>query len=493
MYAVEEYKISKDEIINIFEYLLSLRGENEWIEFKENNDNPELIGEYISALANSSTLHKKDHGYLIYGVRNDNKTIVGTNFKWRDSKKGNEPLENWLHRKMNNRVDFYAYEFEYNGFNVVMIEIDKARSYPIKFDNIAYIRVGSEKKNLSAFPEKEKKLWNEFNSVSFEDSNAITNLSIEEILNLLEYQKYYNLLNIPVPISNSEKIISDFIEESFILELNGKYAITNLGAILFSKNINNFKTIKRKAIRVIQYKGKNKVETLQELNYEKGYALVFEEILSNINILLPQNERIGIALRENVKMYPPVALRELIANALIHQDFDIPGTGILIEIFEDRIEITNPGNPLISTDRFIDHSPISRNEKLASIMRRFSICEEKGSGIDKVIKYVELFQLPAPEFIEYDNSMRVILYSYKELTKMEKNDKIRACYQHCCLQYISNEKMTNESLRERFNIDKRNSATASRILADAVEAKVIKEYEPSSESRRYKRYIPYWA
>lgn len=126
-------------------------------------------------------------------------------------------------------------------------------------------------------------------------------------------------------------------------------------------------------------------------------------------------------------------------------------------------------------------------------MRRFKICEEKGSGIDKVIKSVELYQLPAPNFLEYDNGTKVILYSYKQLSEMDRDDKLRACYQHACLQYVSGEKMTNESLRTRFNIEKKNAAIASRILSDAVLSELIKEYQPNSESRRYKSYLPYWA
>ena len=192
-------------------------------------------------------------------------------------------------------------------------------------------------------------------------------------------------------------------------------------------------------------------------------------------------------------MYPEIALRELIANAMIHQDFTINGTGILIELFSNRIEISNPGEPLISIDRFIDHNPISRNEKLASIMRRLKVCEEKGSGIDKVIQSVELFQLPAPKFLEYDNGTKVILYSHKKLSEMEKEDKIRACYQHACLQYVLGDKMTNETLRKRFNIEKKNSAIASRILSEAVLSEMIKETQSNSESKKYKSYLPYWA
>jgi ATP-dependent DNA helicase RecG len=207
---------------------------------------------------------------------------------------------------------------------------------------------------------------------------------------------------------------------------------------------------------------------------------------------LPANEEIGKVFRKEVRMYPEIAIRELVANALIHQDFCETGTGPLIEIFSDRIEFTSPGLPLITTTRFIDEFQ-SRNEKLASFMRRIGICEEKGSGIDKVIFHVELYQLPAPEFLAMEKHTKVILYSFKELNKMDKNDKVRACYQHACLCYVSNLKMTNQSLRERFKIEEKNAAIASRIIRDALDSKIIKEDDPDSSSKKYAKYIPFWA
>ena len=492
MYAIEEYKVSEEELISLLKSLLKLDKENEWIEFKLNNDDPLMIGQYISALSNSAALWNKEHAYLIYGVDDKNKEVLGTNFEFNNSKKGNEPLYNWLYRKLNPQIEFYPYEICYNGKKVLIIEIDKAKLYPIEFDNIAYIRVGQQKRKLCDYKEKEKKLWDMLNKTSFEEEIALSKLKEQDIIDLLDISIYYELLELPFP-ETKEKIIEDFMEEGFIKKIYGKLAITNLGAILFAKNIHKFKSITRKGIRLIQYKDKNKLETVREINYDYGYATCFEEILKNLDLLTPQNEHIGLALRTQVKMYPGLALRELIANAMIHQDFTIGGTSVLIELFNNRIEISNPGAPLISIDRFIDHNPISRNEKLASVMRRFNICEEKGSGIDKVIKSVELYQLPAPNFLEYDNGTKVILYAYKKLSEMDRDDKLRACYQHACLRYVSGDKMTNESLRTRFNIEKKNAAIASRILSDALASELIKEYQPTSESRRYKSYLPYWA
>jgi predicted HTH transcriptional regulator len=146
-------------------------------------------------------------------------------------------------------------------------------------------------------------------------------------------------------------------------------------------------------------------------------------------------------------MYPELAVRELVANAIIHQDFFVTGAGPMVEIFSDRIEITNPGEPLVDTRRFVDTPPKSRNETLASLMRRFRICEERGSGIDKVVFQIELFQLPAPLFETPEGFTRAVLFAHKPLAAMNQADRVRACYMHACLRYVMRQPVTNTSTR----------------------------------------------
>lgn len=191
-------------------------------------------------------------------------------------------------------------------------------------------------------------------------------------------------------------------------------------------------------------------------------------------------------------MFPDLAIRELVANAIIHQDFHSTGTAPLVEIFSNRMEITNPGLPLVKTDRFLDSPPKSRNEALASFMRRIGVCEERGSGVDKVVFQAELYQLPAPIFETTEEHTRVVLFSHKEFREMDKEDRIRACYLHACLRYVQRDFMTNTTLRERFGIDAKNSAMISRIIKDAIEADLIKCHDMSVGSRA-RKYLPFWA
>ena len=135
-----------------------------------------------------------------------------------------------------------------------------------------------------------------------------------------------------------------------------------LASLLRPKNLDEFEEVGRKAVRVIVYKGKNKIDTIREQIGKRGYAVGFEGLIDWINGQLPANEEIGRAFRSETRMYPEIAIRELVANAIIHQDFSEKGFP-MIEIFSDRIEISNPGIPLITPQRFIDEY-VSRNERL---------------------------------------------------------------------------------------------------------------------------------
>lgn len=478
-------------ILKVLEELILLPLETEWLEFKENNYKPEEIGEYISALSNSASLHNKRFAYLIFGIDDINHDIVGTTFKPSQEKIGNQELENWLATLLSPRIDFRIIELELKGKTIVLFSIDATTNTPVEFKGEAFIRVGSYKKKLKDHPEKARKIWTKISNYSFEKGIAERGLSENEVLNFLDYKSYFNLTEQNVP-KNIENILEKLIEEKLITDESSFFNITNLGAILFAKKLDLFESLSRKAVRVIQYHGNNKFHTIKELPGKKGYANGFSGLIQYLDSILPSNEEIGPAFRKEASLYPAIAIRELVANCIIHQDFEIKGTSPMIEIFDNRIEITNPGKPLIPTLRFIDHSPESRNEMLAKLMRRLNICEERGSGIDKVIASCELFQLPAPDFIEGDNFTRVIIFAPKKLRAMDKKDKMRATYQHSCLKFISGEFMTNQSLRERFNVDEKNYPMVSRIIDDAKSENLIKDYDETNKSRKYAKYIPFW-
>ncbi len=479
--------MEKEPLEKLLMNLVALPNENETVEFKVNNASHEEIGRRISALSNSSNLHDKKCAYMAFGIEDIGHDVVGTNFFPSRERIGNDQFEFWLSQHLNPRIDFIIHEFQHEQKNVVIIEIPPAISQPVKFNNIAYIRVGSATPKLNDYPEKESKIWNNINKKSFEKGIARENLTVADVLNLLDYSKYFSLTKQEIP-SETHQFVERMAQHGLVKKVfENSYDITNLGAILFAKNLNDFPTVKRKSVRVVLYKGNTKVDRIKEQEGIFGYAIAFESLLDYINDKLPHNEEITRALRKEVKMYPEEAIREFVANALIHQDLSISGAGPMIEIFDNRIEITNTGEPLIDTDRFIDHPPRSRNEDLASFMRQIGVCEEGGTGIDRALISIALFQLPAPSFEKYDNFTKVTLYAHKDLKKMTLDDKVRACFQHCVLKYIEKSRMTNATLRERLGIGEKNYPAASAIIKATIEKRLIKE------SEKPKEYVPIWA
>lgn len=320
---------------------------------------------------------------------------------------------------------------------------------------------------------------------------ALGGVSADDVVSLLDTQSLFDLLKLPYPAVR-EGVLARCESERLIEKTDAGWDITNLGALLLAKDLRKFESLQRKSARVIIYRGVNKLDTVRDLLGAKGYAVGFEGLISFINGQLPANEVIGQALRSDVQMYPELAIRELVANALIHQDVEETGSFVMVEIFSDRIEISNPGKPLIPPDRFIDEYK-SRNERLADLMRRFGICEEKSSGIDKVVSLAEVWQLPAPDFRVGEHSTTAVLFAHKNFEDMDRRERVRACYQHACLRYVSNQKMTNQSLRERFKLLENKAETVSRIISDAVDESLVKLDDPNSRSRRYAKYVPYWA
>ena len=478
-------------LIGLVRELCKLPAETPWLEFKHNNGDPLEVGEYLSALSNAAALEGRSSAYLVWGVDNGTHEVIGTTFKPHAARKGGEELESWLLRQLSPRLHFRFFSFEVDAKPVVLLEIPRASSKPTAFEGRELIRVGSYRKPLKDFPEQERALWRGFDTTPFEELAAASDLDAAEALALLDYPAYFQLLSLPLPTDQGG--ILERLSDHRLIRQNaaGRWEITNLGGILFARDLSRFKGLARKALRLIVYEGPGRMKTLREQEGRKGYASGFEGLIDYLTALLPRNEVIGKALRREVPMYPDLAVRELIANALIHQDFSILGAGPMVEVFADRMEITNPGEPLVAVDRFLDSPPRSRNEGLASMMRLAGICEERGSGVDKVVFETEFYQLPPPRWERPDGSLRVILFAHRALKDMNKEDRVHATYLHACLRHVMRNPMTNTSLRDRFGIAPKNSAMASRIIKDALLAAVIKPF--GDTKGKHASYVPWWA
>ena len=472
--------------------LLAEHTETEWLEFKHNQENPEEIGEYISALANSATLRERKQAYMIWGVDDKTHEIVGTAFKPRSQKVGNEELESWLRRMLSGNASFTFEQLTIEDRDVVFMIVEKAVYTTVKYKNNGYIRVGSYTKKLKDFPALEAQLWNRLSNEKFEELHALIDLRPDQLIQYIDYEAYFRLMNLRIP-SEIEGILHYLRSEDIVvLQDNGLYAITSMGALLFARNLHEFRNLARKCVRLVRYRDSTKMTIQSEQSFLKGYAAGFEELFQMISILIAGGETIEGGIRRKTYPYPLSTVRELVVNALIHQDLVQTGTGPLIEMYANRCEITNPGCSLVDINRIVDNPPKSRNEKTASLMRRLGICEELGSGWDRIVLDSEAQKLPAPKIVEYQDSTRVTVYAGMPFSDIGYDDKIRACYFHATIRYINDGYLTNASLRERFGLGQSNSAAVSRLIRDAVGKGLIKPLDPTT-APRYMKYVPFWA
>jgi ATP-dependent DNA helicase RecG len=459
---------------------------NEWlnipaegqIEFKEakNTYSTEKVMQYCVAIANEGG------GKLILGVTNSvPRKIVGTH-----AFENIQDIQSKIFERLKFRVD--VEEKQHRDGRLVIFHIPpRPRGLAYEYNGQHWMRIGEELQIMSQ--DQLRAIFDE-GKPDWLSELALTNIGEEDVVRLLDIDTYFRLTKRQPPQNSVLQILE---REKLVVKSRKKFSITNLAAILFAKALDDFDGAKRKAVRVIVYEGKDKPsKRITDVTGKMGYAVGFERLIDFISKYLPTNEIIGKALRETVPMYPDIAIRELVANAIIHQDFNETGTSVIIEIYADRIEISNPGIPSIPPDHFIDEFQ-SRNERLANLMRRLRICEETGRGIDYVIKAVEAFQLPAPDFRVGERRTLAVLFGHKELDEMDTDDRIRACYQHCVLKLVMQEKMTNQSLRERFKLPESKTDLISRIIHETVNAKLIKLANPESASKRYTQYVPYWA
>ena len=484
---------SMSYLYGLIHELIKLPNETEWVEFKCNYNEPQMIGEYISALSNSATLYDKPNSYLVWGINNDTHEIEGTNFNYRKAKKGNEELENWLSHMLTPRLDFKFSEIIIDGNLILVLEVPCAERQPVAFAGVEYIRIGTSKKKLKDYPEKERQLWRAFDTTPFELRIVANNITNDEITMLLDYPKYYDKLNLPIP-KHQDQVFIDFQNEKFIIANDaGNWDITMMGALLIGKELKKFEGMLKKTVRVVWYKGNDRMNAIREKEFSGGYVFSHEEIVQYILTIIPQEEIMDGPIRKSSLAFPEVAIRELLANSMIHQALDQRGTSIMVELFTNRMEFANVGAPLVEINRIVDTTPVTRNEKIAGFMHKCGICEERGSGYDKIIISTSSNNMPAPRIENQSGQFtKVTLLTKIPFNLLSKEDKIRTCYMQACLAYVSRSAITNVDIRTLFGLTISEKAKTSRLIKETVKQGLIKPIDIET-APRYMKYVPFWA
>lgn len=309
----------------------------------------------------------------------------------------------------------------------------------------------------------------------------------------MDFSRYYDKLEMPLP-RNRDKILEDLQHEKFIVKNDaGNWNITNIGALMIAKDLKKFENLHRRSVRVIWYKEKSRLNAIREKEFTGGYAFSHEDIVQYIMTIIPQEEIIVEATRKSIVSFPEIAIRELLANAMIHQDLQQRGTNPMVEVFQNRIEFSNAGEPLVAIERIVDSVPVSRNENIAGFMHKCGICEERGSGYDKIIEATGKNELLAPRIENQNNQFtKAVLFAKIPFNMTTKEDRIRTCYMQACLAYVNYEAINNTDIRNLFGLSIKESYKASRIIKDTVEARLLRPLDDTT-APRYMKYIPYWA
>jgi len=447
------------------------------------SDKTERLAQHLSAFSNM-----KGGGILVYGVHNDGSCFDMTK---EEIDKTVQTLGNIAQNNLVYSIPIEHSVMEFEGHALLFIYIPEQTDKPVHLRGkdiyASYHRSAGQTVKMSR--NQVKALIAASQGITFEQQIARDNLSKEDVLKYLNYNALYRILDKNIP--QSTDAIIERLSDYHLCSFTGQtWNITNLGAILFANELQDFPNMEGHEVIVRKYVGTNNRQQEFEQHGAYGYAVGFEGLIDFI-MRNTGSEKIDVK-RESIPTYPRVAIREFVANALVHQDFGITGMPVTIEIFSNRLSITNAGAPLNDINRLIDLPPQSRNEQLAQMMFTLGICERRGSGIDRAIAAVEKMYLPPVKFTKSEQHTRVFMYPQKSLKEMTKQEKISACYQHACLMYEDGEKINNQSVRERFELSKNDSSVASRIISDTMDARLIKPADIETASKKYMTYIPFY-
>jgi ATP-dependent DNA helicase RecG len=421
------------------------KGESRKIEFKEYLPESSKISKTIISFSNGAG------GKLIIGV-NDKGEITGVS--------EDEVLE--IPDKISNIVYDSCYPAiipeiyieNIKGKNVIIVEVFPGNLKPYYLKSKGklkgtYIRVGAT--NKLSDEEMIMELERQRRNISF-DEECVYDYDLAKI-NLSKLNNdFYRF-------TKKELNEENLINLKLIKEEHGiKYATRAL-ILLTDSNLFSYARIK-----CARFKGKDTYEFIDQKELTGPIYEQVEEAIKFAKAHINKHGKITELQRIDEYEIPIVAIREIIANAVVHRDYSISGADIKFAIFDDRIEITSPGllpKTLDIEDIKIGRSEI-KNKVIARFFKEIKFIEEWGTGIKRIIKSCTLAGLEEPQFIETGMFFKVII-------KKNNNDKVAISVDKVA---ISGDKIRES--HERFSID------STRIQLSDAESKIIlylKEYE----------------
>jgi ATP-dependent DNA helicase RecG len=388
--------------------LLSLPAETEWAEFKHNNSDPQMIGEYLSAISNAAALESQPFGYIVWGVQDGTHQTVGTTFKPRAQKgQGNEDLEPWLNKLLSPRINFRIFEFDDDGGKpMVMFEVQAANTAPVAFSGRRYVRVGSHKKPLSEHPEKERRLWEIVSGPAVDWSAEICESATIDSLDPEAIQRarseYADRFEGDPKKAHLAKEVWEWDDVSFLnkikVAIDGR--LTRAALILLGKAESTHHVAPAQPRMTWILKDDNNVEQ-DYRHYDPPFLLAVDELLENVRNLTVRHLPDGTLFPINVSQYDPWVMRETLHNCIAHQDYSKAGRIIVVEQ-PDSLLFTNLGAfyPGSVEEVVVRDSPqeYSANPWLAQAMVNLNMIDTIGSGIKRTLRIQRERNFPMPTY-----------------------------------------------------------------------------------------------
>jgi predicted HTH transcriptional regulator len=345
--------------------------EYEWLEYKENWFSKDEIGEYISAIANSACLCGKEYGYIIWGISDSTKRVVGTTVNF-DKNINHEPYKHYLTRNLQPNIPFEVTELDHDGYRVVLLIIPASKSVVTKYKNYAYIRIGSSKEKLENYPEWEIKLIGALSN----GYPTIVYVSAPDYAQDLTFEKlfmYYAAKGISLKHDTFKRNLK-------LLTKDYRYNI--MAYILSDQN--------SIPVRVSVFSGTDKTDPLYSVKEFGNTCIMYsmDKILEYgdaINII-QADERNRISERKDIPLFDFESFHEAIINAFVHNKW-LTLNAPQISIFTNRIEIISHGGLALDQDvqGFYSGTSIPVNDILASIFLQLRISERSGRGVPKIV------------------------------------------------------------------------------------------------------------
>ncbi len=470
--------------------LIPLPQELNELDWKEEiSPNHDKLAKHLSAFSNYML-----GGFLVFGVK-DQGEVVG--IKQEEVKNITDTLGNISRVWLEPQVSLEYFTFEYSGQSLLGVYIQEAVQKPVYIKKrgleASFIRAGGQSRSMSQNEIRAAILSSRVQR--YEELPAILpNDKQDNWKDLFDFKEI--IKRTPRLATSGEEALYEYLFQcKLLLKTRGEYRPTNLCVLMCAKDFASLPGYEKFGIRITEYSGADKISSRRDFFLNTGYSLSLDEVVERIVSILPHNEIIERATRINDPVIPEIAIRELVANAIVHRDYSQNSSFITINIFSDRIEITNPGGllPDISVDRLIDHPSKTRNEVLADLMRKLRFVEEEGTGYDKVVTAIEFKGLPPVKWRQERDYFCAILYMPKQYNDMDRAERIEAVFQHACLNFVENKKTTNHSIRKRFKFDNEESTKVTRLIKECIKENRVRCANKEDTIKKNWHYVPYWA